>query len=150
MKLHLCTSQVTCTPVNKKLGVDTQYTAKVKNLWNKFAQPMISLNWSWIIIYYLHFIHQFKWTLHSRAIFSISRFHSRVTFKDVLRFEERNKNVFFFKFWGESETVPEKKNRRYKNVISPVHLIWLVYLFTLITRLTPDLVFYCPLITDMN
>jgi hypothetical protein len=49
MKLHLCTSQVTCTRVNKILGVDTQYTAKVKNLWNKFAQPMISLNWSWII-----------------------------------------------------------------------------------------------------
>ena len=32
MKLHLCTSQVTCTRVNKILGVDTQYTAKVKNL----------------------------------------------------------------------------------------------------------------------
>jgi hypothetical protein len=28
MKLHLCTSQVTCTRVNKILGVDTQYTAK--------------------------------------------------------------------------------------------------------------------------
>jgi len=27
--------------------------------------------------YYLHFIHQFKWTLRSRAIFSISGFHSR-------------------------------------------------------------------------
>jgi hypothetical protein len=59
-------SKVTCTHVNKIL--DTQYTAKVKHLWNKFAQPMISLNWSWIIIYYLHFIHQFKWTLRSRAI----------------------------------------------------------------------------------
>jgi type IV secretory pathway VirB3-like protein len=33
MKLHLCTSQVTCTRVNKILGVDMQYTAKVKNLW---------------------------------------------------------------------------------------------------------------------
>jgi hypothetical protein len=54
-----------------------QYTAKVKNLWNKFAQPMISLNWSWINIYYSHFIHQFKWTLRSRSIFSISGFHSR-------------------------------------------------------------------------
>jgi hypothetical protein len=53
------------THVNKILGVDTQYTAKVKNLWNKFAQPMISLNWSWIIIYYLHLSHQFKWTLRS-------------------------------------------------------------------------------------
>ena len=30
MKLHLCTSQVTCMRVNKILGVDTQYTAKVK------------------------------------------------------------------------------------------------------------------------
>ena len=30
---HLCTSQVTwCTRVNKILSVDTQYTAKVKNL----------------------------------------------------------------------------------------------------------------------
>ena len=33
MKLHLCTSQVTlCMRVNKILGVDTQYTPKVKNL----------------------------------------------------------------------------------------------------------------------
>ena len=128
MKLHLCTSQVTlCTCVNKILGVDMQYTAKVKNLWNKFAQPMISLNWSWIVIYYLHFIHQFKWTLRSRAIFSISGFHSRVTFKDVLRFEERNKNVFFLNSEGNPRKYLEK-NRRYKNVISPVHLIRLVYL----------------------
>jgi hypothetical protein len=37
-----------------------------------------------------------------------------ITFKDVQRFEERNKNVFFF--------IP-RGNRRYKNVISPVHLI---------------------------
>jgi hypothetical protein len=29
---HLCTSQVTCTRVKKILDVDTQYTAKVKNL----------------------------------------------------------------------------------------------------------------------
>jgi hypothetical protein len=35
----LCTSQVTCTRVNKILGVDTQYTAKVKKFWNIFAQP---------------------------------------------------------------------------------------------------------------
>jgi hypothetical protein len=126
MKLHLCTSQVTCTRVNKILGVDTQYTAKGKNLWNKFAQPMISLNWSWIIIYYLHFIHQFKWTLRSRAIFSILGFHSRITFKDVLRFEERN-TMFFLILRGIWDST-WKKNRRYKNVISPVHLIWLVYL----------------------
>ena len=122
MKLHLCTSQVMCTRVNKILGVDTQYTAKVKNLWNKFAQPVISLNWSWIIIYYLHFIHQFKWTLRSRD------FIPRITFKDVLRFEERNKNVFFMVLRGIWDSTWKKKNRRYKNVISPVHLIWLVYL----------------------
>ena len=116
MKLHLCTSQVTCT------RVDTQYTTKVNNLWNKFAQPMISLNWSWIIIYYLHFIHQFKWTLRSRAIFSISGLRWRMFY--VLRKEIK---MFFLILRGIWDST-WKKNRRYKNVISPVHLIWLVYL----------------------
>ena len=50
-----------------------------------------------------------------------------ITFKDVLRFEERNKNVFFLILRGIWDST-WKKNRRYKNVISPVHLIWLVYL----------------------
>ena len=78
-----------------------QYTAKVKNLWNKFAQPMISLNWSWIIIYYLYFIHQFKWTLRSRAIF-----------KDVLRFEERNTNGFFLILRGIWDSTWKNKMKR--------------------------------------
>jgi hypothetical protein len=51
----ICAQARSRVRVSIKYCVDTQYTAKVKNLWNKFAQPMISLNWSWIIIYYLHF-----------------------------------------------------------------------------------------------
>ena len=45
-----------------------------------------------------------------------------ITFKDVLRFEERNKNVFFLNSEGNLTVHEEKKNRQYKNVISPVHL----------------------------
>ena len=122
MKLHLCTSQVTCTRVNKILGVDTQYTAKVKNLWNKFAQPIISLNWSWIIIYYLQFIHQFKWTLRSRAIFLISGLRLRMF--NVLRKEIK---MLFFYSEGNLRQYLEKKNRRYKNIISR-DLYWLYIL----------------------
>ena len=128
MKLHLCTSQVTlCTCVNKILNVDTQYTAKVKNLWNKFAQPMISLNWRWIIIYYLHFIHQFKWTPFSCHFLdlriSFPGLRSRMFY--VLRKEIK---MFFLNSEGNLRQYLKKKNRRYKNVISPVNLIWLVYL----------------------
>ena len=36
--------------VNKILGVDMQYTAKVKNLRNKFAQPCKHFHWNWIIL----------------------------------------------------------------------------------------------------
>ena len=106
-----CLWNFICAHVNKILGGDAQYTAKAKNHWNKFAQPMISLNWSWIIIYYLHFknknkngycpiegpqgaksfIHQFKWTLCSRAIFSISGLCSRMF--NVLR-KEIKKHFF--------------------------------------------------------
>ena len=123
MKLHLCTSQVMlCARVDNILGVDAQYTAKAKNLWKKFAQPMISLNWSWIIIYYLHFIHQFKWTLRSRAIFLISGLRSRMF--NVLRKEIK---MLFFYSEGNLRQYLEKKNRRYKNILSR-DLYWLYIL----------------------
>jgi len=63
------------------------------------------------------------------VLFSRSRdFIPGITFKDVLRFEERNKNVFFLNSEGNPRQYLKKKIRRYKNVISPVHLIRLVYL----------------------
>jgi hypothetical protein len=61
------------------------------------------------------------------VLFSRSQdFIPGIMFKDDLRFEERNKNVFFLILRGIWDST-WKKNRRYKNVISPVHL-WLVYL----------------------
>jgi hypothetical protein len=55
-------------------------------------------------IYYLHFIHQFKWTLHSRAIFSISGLRSRMFY--VLRKEIK---MFFLNSEGNLRQYLKKK-----------------------------------------
>jgi hypothetical protein len=73
------------------------------------------LNWSWIIIYYLHFIHQFKWTLRSRAIFSISGFHSRDYVQGCFTFWGKKYKCFFFLILRGIWDSTWKKNRRYKN-----------------------------------
>ena len=110
-----------CTRVNKILGVDTQPRLKIfeTNLHN----PWFHIN---------HLLFTFYSSIQMNSPFSCYFLDLRISFPElrsrmfyVLRKEIK---MFFFKFWGESETVPEKKNRRYKNVISPVHFIWLVHL----------------------
>jgi hypothetical protein len=58
------------------------------------------------------------------VLFSRSQdFIPGITFKDVLRFEERNKKKKKIYSEGNRRQYLKEKKRRFKNVISPVHLI---------------------------
>jgi hypothetical protein len=90
-----------------------------------FIQPMISLNWSWINIYYLYFIHQFKWTLCSRAIFSISGFHSRDYVQGCFTFWGKKYKCFFFSLAVYCVSTPSI-------LLTRIHVTWLVHKWSFI------------------
>ena len=92
-----------------------------------------------------HLLFTFYSSIQMNSPFSCYFLDLRISFPElrsrmfyVLRKEIK---MFFFKFWGESETVPVKKNRRYKkcNFTCTFYLISLPVKRHLITRLTPGI-----------